>query len=50
MFLTKSLGIPGMYEAVEEGCSVKKLSVQNQAVLVDENRMSLAEFREKYKL
>jgi hypothetical protein len=50
MFLAKSVEMPGKYEAVEEGCGVKTLSVRNNEVLVDEKRMSLAEFREKYKL
>ena len=50
MFLTKSVEMPGKYEAVEEGCGVKTLAVRNNGVLVDEKKMSLAELREKYKL
>jgi hypothetical protein len=50
MFLSKSVEMPGMYEAVEGGCGVKTLSVQNKEVLVEGKRMSLAELREKYKL
>jgi hypothetical protein len=50
MFLSKSVEMPGMYEAVDGGCGVKTLSVQNKEVVVEGKRMSLAELREKYKL
>lgn len=50
MFLSKSAEMPGMYEAVDGGCGVKTLSVQNKVVLVEGKKMSLAELREKYKL
>jgi hypothetical protein len=50
MFLSKSVEMPGMYEAVEGGCGVKTLSVENKTVLVEGKRISLTELREKYKL
>lgn len=50
MFLSKSVEMRGMYEAVEGGCGVKTLPVQNKKVLVEGKRISLAELREKYKL
>ena len=49
MFLSKSAEAPGLWTAVEDGCGVKTLSVQNKMVLVGEVKMSLDDLRQKYK-
>ena len=50
MFLSRSAEMPGMYEAVEGGCGVKTLLVQNNLVLVEGKKMTLVALRKKYKL
>jgi hypothetical protein len=50
MILTKSSEMPGMYEPVNSGCSVRTLLVKSDAVTIDGEKMSLEELQSKYKL
>jgi len=50
MILKKSSEMPGMYEPVAYGCSVRTLLVKSDTVTVDGEKMSLEQLRSKYKL
>ena len=50
MILSKSKEMPGAYESIDSGCSVKTLPVKGDNVYVDGVTISLAKIKRKFKL
>ena len=50
MVLKKSSEMPGVYESVDSGCSVRILPVKSERILIDGKDISLEELQRRYKL